>query len=123
MLDDEYETKVKSLSQMLQKTNVELEEMKALAAELKGVKLAKPAASAVAPDDAAMKSALAAARAASEEFGKDSTEAKLAWEDVEEIASSNNYAASQASLDEECLIEFIEGCEALEKFKAALDSR
>ena len=71
-----------------------------------------------------MKAALAAARAATEEHGKDSTEAKLAWETVEEIAAgASDSAASKLPLDEECLIELIEGCEALEKFKTALETR
>lgn len=111
---------------MLTKTTDELNMMKSLAEELKGVKLAQPpSTSAGASSDAeGLKDALSAAQSASEEFGKDSSEAKLAWETVEEIAaSSGDSAATQASLDEECLIDLIDGCEALEKFKAALDSR
>ena len=44
---------------------------------------------------------------------------------VEEIAASASHDAEglRAPLDEECLIELIEGCEALEKFKTALDGR
>jgi len=108
---------------MLTKTKAELEEVKNLADELKGVKLASPSVSTEAPNETAMKDALAAARAATEKFGMHSTEAKLAWETVEEVAASTNYSAIRAPLDEECLIELIEGCEALEKFKTALDNR
>jgi len=123
--DEEYELKVKSLSQMLSKTKDELELVKQLAADLKGVKLSVPkSGGAIDPvQAAATKSALAEARSATEEFGKDSTEAKLAWETVEEIASSSNSEAIRPTLDEECLIDLIEGCEALEKFKDALDGR
>lgn len=123
--DSEYEAKVKALSQMLTKTKDELDQVKQMAAELQGVKVAKPASSGpVNPvAEAAMKSAVAAAKAAVEEFGEGSTEATLAWETVEEIASSSNSIASQPSLEEECLIDLIEGCEALEKFKAVLDTR
>lgn len=123
--DPEYETKVKSLSQMLTKTQDELEQVKKLADELKGVRLATPSTSGSAiSDEGQMKAALAAARAATEEHGKDSTEAKLAWETVEEIAAgASDSAASKLPLDEECLIELIEGCEALEKFKTALETR
>lgn len=128
VVDEEYEGKVKALSQMLTKTKDELELVKQLADELKGVKLATPPPttthSTSAQEDSAMKTALAAARAASEEFGKESTEAKLAWETVEELAASaTDGEAFHAPLDEECLIELIEGCEALEKFKTALDGR
>ena len=108
---------------MLEKTKVELEQVKKLADDLKGVKLAIPSVTSTAPDESAMKTALADARAATEDFGKESIEARLAWEAVEEIAASINDEATRAPLDEECLIELIEGCEALEKFKAALDSR
>jgi hypothetical protein len=125
--DEEYEAKVKALSQMLSKTKDELDQVKILANELKGVKLAKPPAgsSGASPaQSAAMKTALAEAKSASEEFGKGSPEAALAWETVEEIAASGRGTiAMRATLDEECLIDFIEGCEALEKFKAALDGR
>ncbi|KAL3800372.1 hypothetical protein HJC23_003668 [Cyclotella cryptica] len=123
VLDAEYEAKVKALSQMLSKTKAELDEVKQLADELKGVKLASPSVSASAPDDSAMKEALSAARDATKKFGMESVDAKLAWETVEEVAASTSYSAIRAPLDEECLIELIEGCEALEKFKAALDSR
>ena len=123
VMDVEYENKVKALSQMLTKTKAELEEVKNLADELKGVKLAAPSVTAAAPNEVAMKEALDAARAATDKFGPQSNEAKLAWETVEEVAASTNYSAIRPPLDEECLIELIEGCEALEKFKTALDSR
>ena len=128
IVDAEYENKVKTLAQMLTKTREELDLVKQLAEDLKGVKLASPVA-ATSSDESedfatAMTKALAAARTATEKFGVDSTQAKLAWETVEEIAASaTDDEATRAPLDEECLIELIEGCEALEKFKAALDGR
>ena len=123
--DEEYATKVKALAQMLTKTKDELAQVKELADSLKGVKLATPSASSGGSDssNAAMQSALAAARAATEANGADSKEAALAWETVEEIAASvGDSEATRAPLDEECLIELIEGCEALEKFKTTLES-
>lgn len=122
--DAEYEAKIKALSQMLTKTKDEIDSVKALADELKGVKIAAPGKGAAAEPSAAMKTALEEARAASEEHGKSSPEAALAWETVEEIAAArNDNVASQPTLDEECLIDLIEGCEALEKFKNALEAR
>ena len=124
-VDPEYEAKVKDLSDMLTKTKDELNQVRKLADELKGVKLASPSgASAKSPEQsAAMTSALAAARAATDANGAESAEAKLAWETVEEIAAAaSDSEATRAPLDEECLIELIEGCEALEKFKASLDT-
>jgi hypothetical protein len=127
VVDEEYEAKVKALAQMLTKTKEELDMVRQLAQDLKGVKLANPESRTAVPADYPaddMKAALAAARSATDEFGIESTEAKLAWETVEEIAAgSTDVEATRAPLDEECLIELIEGCEALEKFKAALDSR
>ena len=130
IVDAEYENKVKTLAQMLTRTREELDMVKQLAEDLKGVKLASPAPRSSVSDDesedlaTAMTKALAAARTATETFGVESTEAKLAWETVEEIAASaTDDEATRAPLDEECLIELIEGCEALEKFKAALDGR
>lgn len=121
VVDEEYEKKVKSLSQMLSKTKDELEQMKSLASELQGVKIAAAGDAAPTSDSDAMKAALASAKAATEEHGIDSSEAKLAWETVEEIAAAaKDGEASKAPLDEECLIDLIEGCEALEKFKTAL---
>jgi len=124
VVDEEYAEKVKALSQLLTKTKDEIDLVKSLADQLKGVKLAQPTSSisSTGSEEIAMKAALEAARSAAEVHGKDSVEAKLAWETVEEIASSNNFEATKAPLDEECLIELIEGCEALEKFKTALDS-
>ena len=124
--DEEYAIKVKALAQMLTKTKDELAQVKELADSLKGVKLATPSASSGGSLDsssAAMQSALSAARAATEANGADSKEAALAWETVEEIAASvGDSEATRAPLDEECLIELIEGCEALEKFKTTLES-
>jgi hypothetical protein len=125
VVDAEYEAKVKALAQMLTKTKEELDMVRQLAQDLKGIKLAMPESRTAVPAyPADMKAALSAARSATEEHGVESTEAKLAWETVEEIAaSSTDDEATRAPLDEECLVELIEGCEALEKFKAALDSR
>ncbi|KAL3773785.1 hypothetical protein ACHAW5_002993 [Stephanodiscus triporus] len=125
VVDEEYEAKVRSLAQMLTKTKAELDMVRQLAEDLKGVKLATPESRTAVPVyPASMKKALAEARSATEKFGVESTEAKLAWETVEEIAaSSTDDEATRAPLDEECLVDLIEGCEALEKFKSALDSR
>lgn len=124
VVDEEYADKVKALSQLLTKTKDELDMVKSLADQLKGVKLAQPTSSSsvAGSEDSVLKDALEAARSAAEAHGKDSVEAKLAWETVEEIAASNNLEATRAPLDEECLIELIEGCEALEKFKNALET-
>lgn len=124
VVDVEYESKVKALSEMLAKTKGELDQVRKLADELKGVKLASPPSTTGGTDMGdAMTSALTAARAATDAHGVSSPEARLAWEAVEEIAArATDGEASKPTLDEECLIELIEGCEALEKFKETLDA-
>jgi len=42
------------------------------------------------------------------------------WETVEEIASSDVGEALKGSLEEECLVETIDACEAIEALQAAL---
>ena len=42
------------------------------------------------------------------------------WETVEEIASSDVSEATKGSLEEECLVEAIEACEAIEALQNAL---
>merc|ERR1711862_618401 len=128
IVDDDYESKVLALSKMISKTTEELNAVKKMADELKGVKLASPPSGSPPPlspeNNAALNDALAAAQAASDQFGKESSEATLAWETVEEIAASaNDDEATRLPLDEECLIELIDGCEALEKFKSVLEER
>ena len=67
-----------------------------------------------------MVKALADAKEASEKFGPASVEAKLAWETVEDIAQDNSHEAMKNDLSEECLVETIEACEAIEELQRAL---
>mmetsp|Transcript_24551 Transcript_24551/g.36010 ORF Transcript_24551/g.36010 Transcript_24551/m.36010 type:complete len:210 (+) Transcript_24551:58-687(+) len=110
----DYEEKVAALSSILSEQQEKVQSIKTLVSEIKNIKLA-PAGASSAPDSVAMKKALDEAKAAVEEFGADSSEAKLAWETVEEVASSNNSAATIPGLDEECLVETLEACEALDE--------
>ena len=64
--------------------------------------------------------ALNDAKSVTNEFGIDSSEAKLAWEVVEELASDDFSEATKAGLDEECLVESIQACEAIEELQRAL---
>lgn len=91
-----------------------------MATEIQAIKLVPPT-SKPSPDSPAMKKSVIKAIAANGEFGPESAQAKLAWETVEELAASDNSEAIQSSLDDECLIESIEACEALEEFTRALN--
>merc|ERR1719263_97299 len=91
---------------------------------MKDVKLSDFAGSAKAGaakvDDLQYKAAKAAAEAAVSEHGKDSAEARAAWDIVSEIeANAGPSEATYAGLDEECLLETMQLCET---FDAALDS-
>lgn len=66
--------------------------------------------------------ALENAKKITAELGITSSEAKLAWEDVEEIASSSTAAATKKALDlDECEVEKIEACVALEELDRVLN--
>ena len=60
------------------------------------------------------------AKEITEKEGVDSAAAKLAWEVVENIASNDLSEALKKPLDEECLVESIEACDALEELEEAL---
>jgi len=66
--------------------------------------------------------ALENAKKITAELGITSSEAKLAWEDVEEIASSSTAEATKKALDlDECEVEKIEACVALEELDRVLN--
>ena len=116
----EYDDKVKALTGLLDDQKANIEAVKGLAQEIQAIKMPAPTLSS-SPDSAMMKKVLADAKVAVAEHGVDSTQAKIAWEIVEEIASSDNSQAYQASLDDECLVEAIEACEAIEEITRVLN--
>ena len=66
--------------------------------------------------------ALAEAKDLTKKHGVHSPEAKLAWETLEEIASNDMSQVMKGSIDaeEECLVEMMEACEAMEELNNAL---
>jgi len=71
----------------------------------------------------ALLTALENAKKITAELGITSSEAKLAWEDVEEIASSSTSQATKKPLNlEECEVEKIEACEALEELDKIINA-
>jgi len=116
----DYDEKVKALASLLKEQQDKISSIKSLAEELRGVKLSKPSSGASSVDSVQMKSALTEAKEVTEKFGMDSSEAKLAWETVEEIASSDVSEAIKGSLEDECLVDTIDACEAIEAMQAVL---
>jgi len=119
--EQEYKSKIEALSQILEQERAKLEAVKTLALDIRNLKLASPDLSAPAQDSAAIRAALNQAKAITEKFGPQSPESKLAYETVEEIASSDNYAAMKGTLDEECLVEALEACGVLEELENAIN--
>lgn len=117
----EYGEKLDELSALVKEQNPYLEKMKGLANELQQIKVTATKAS-PAKDSPQLREAVAAAKAASEEFGATSGEAAVAWDTVEEIAAAGNAPALGGSLADECLVEAMEACEALDELNRALDN-
>jgi len=115
----EYDEKVRALGEILSEQKASIEKVKALASEIQAVKI-KPGSSTKSPDSALMKKVLKEAKEAVVQYGADSTQSKLAWEIVEEVASSDNSVSMLPSLEEECLVEAIEACEAIEELNRVL---
>jgi len=93
-------------------------------AELQSIKL-MPSKSQPKPKIAGLLASKIKARAISKQYGNASTESKLAWEEVEEIASSglSNAIGSSLTVGEECDLEqAAEACMALEELDRFLTS-
>lgn len=116
----EYGEKLDELSQLVNQQKPQVEKMRGLATELQKIKLAV-APSQPASDSPELRAALKEAQEASKKYGPTSPEAKSAWEDVEEIASSGVNNALGGMLDDECLVEAMEACEALDELNRALN--
>lgn len=107
----------------LQRSHVE--EVKHVTQQIRAVKLAPPAKSeselSSRLHNPILDHALMEAKLMTEKHGIQSSEAKLAWEAVEHIASDDFSEAIKGGLtDEECLIEMVEACEAMDELNRAL---
>ena len=103
----------------MKEQSAKVQQVKSLAQDIKAMKMSSPE-SKKSPSSTQMTVALAEAKAFTEEHGIDSPQARTAWETVEEIASSDTNEATKPTLDDECLIETIEACEALTELERAL---
>jgi len=126
------------LADILQENEEKVKKIKAIVSDIQAIKLSKPT-GAVAPNTEALKSAMKEAKEITEKHGIDSVQARQAWvsynihhiiqlnqslthflinnqqETVEEIASADNSTVGAPDLDDECLIEALDACEALEE--------
>mmetsp|Transcript_21525 Transcript_21525/g.24529 ORF Transcript_21525/g.24529 Transcript_21525/m.24529 type:complete len:223 (-) Transcript_21525:166-834(-) len=117
----DYGEKMELLAKLIAKAGPTVSRAKDLALDLKKIKLTgvdMP----VGESNPAISEALKVAKDVTEEFGADSKEAKLAWEDLEEISSASEASAALGgTLDDECLTEMVEACEAMEEVTRVLN--
>lgn len=117
----EYSQKLDELSALLEEQAPRIARAKNIAEEMKAIKLQRQTGQA-APDSPVLRKALADARAATEQYGPDSPEARVAWTELEEIASAGLSNSMGPRLDEECLVESANSaCLALEELNRALN--
>jgi len=120
----EYDQKMETLRSIIGNFEMsKFDQMKALTNELSAIKMTVE--SAPKPDSPELRQAVAKAMAEAKKIteakGADSPEAKLAWAEVEEVASSGLQNAVGPRLDEECLVDTAQqACEALEELNRAM---
>jgi hypothetical protein len=116
----DYSGKLNSLQEILGEYAPKLSTLRSLTEEMESIKMivsnAQPAS-----DSPEMRAALENAKAISAEKGATSPDAKIAWAELEEIASSGTSNAMGTRLDEECLVESAkEACLALEELERVM---
>lgn len=120
----EYSAKLEELQSLLDAQQPVLAQLQSVADEVKQVKLASPK-SKVSADSPQLEAALAEAKKITEEKGIKSSEAVIAWETVEEIASADNgNAMGDVLTADECLVDAAkEACVALEELNRVIKSQ
>ena len=116
----EYGEKLDELNKLVKETGPFVEQLRGLAGDLQKIKLTASAAT-PAKDSPQLRAALKTAKEASEKFGATSPEAAVAWDAVEEIAAASNEPALGGSLTDECLVEALEACQALDELNRVLN--
>jgi hypothetical protein len=116
----EYADKLDELKESIRTIAPKMRELHSMAGEMNAIKL-KVQSSQPGPDSPQLREAVKRAQSVSQDKGASSPEAKVAWAEVEEIASSGLSNAMGSRLDEECLVESaMEACMALEELNRVL---
>ena len=111
----QYESNLKTVQRLTKDLKKAQKHMKDVANQLQALKISPPE-NRPAPKSPVLEKALQNAKSVSAEFGNKSPEARLAWEDVEEIASAGLSSAFDVDdMTDECLLEAAEICLALEE--------
>lgn len=118
----EYGEKLDQLAELIKKQKPFVEQMKGLASEMKQMKLAEASTTkkTAAKDSPELRAAVKEAKETAEKYGATSPEARVAWDNVEEIAAAGNANAMGGTLIDECLVEASEACDALDELNKVL---
>jgi hypothetical protein len=119
----DYSDKLAELKESIRTIAPKMRELHSMADEMKAIKLMVRS-SQPGPDSPQLREAVRRAQSVSQESGASSPEAKVAWAEVEEIASTGLSNAMGPRLDEECLVESaMEACMALEELNRVLSQQ
>lgn len=123
----EYDSKKEELAEAIKSTfdlnamQTQLERVRTMAEEIQAIKISAAVPQPV-KSTPQISAALQSAKDAVAEHGADSSEAKMAWEELEEIASSGLSNSIGKRMDEECLVETaMEACMALDELSRVLN--
>merc|ERR1711862_276529 len=109
----EYGEKLEELNKLIKETNPAVSRAKDIALEMKAIKVPKVEVP-VGEANPAITEALKKAKEATEKYGTESSEAKLAWESLEEISSASEISGALGG-------RLNEACEALEEVQRVLN--
>lgn len=121
----EYQTKMAQLEELLKEQQGSFAKMRKLAGEVKAIPKAVKISSVVPAKEShltpyaasALQQAIAEAKEITAMYGATSAEAAVAWDNVEELSASDNSQALEPALSEECLVDMMDACEALEELQ------
>lgn len=117
----DYSAKLDELASLVKESASAMDRVKNAAMEVKAIKI-KPPPATKSETNPIIQEKLKIAQSLTEEFGIKSSEARLAWEELEEVTAAATHSQNLgAKIDEECLTEMIEACEAMEEIKRVFD--
>ena len=122
---DDFQGAVQGLANKLKLQQPAMASLNGMAEEIKAIKLSAPKSASSNKSNPKLQAAMKEAKQLTEIYGAHSSEAKLAWETVEELASSNRIENAMGGMltPEECLVDAAIGaCEALEELNRVFNT-
>ncbi|CAJ1934398.1 unnamed protein product [Cylindrotheca closterium] len=121
-VSSDYKARVEGLVTRLKQQQPAMAALNSMATDIEAIKLSAPK-NTPAQENVQLQEAMDNAKRLTQAFGVHSSEAKVAWETVEEIASSGSIENAMGGMltPEECLVDAAsEACEALEELNRVL---